>query len=125
MAEALHGRRGYLTTSGGTIALVTSFRVKEAIGTYETTVLGETNPTHESHAFDGLKNVEGSIEALMDADAALIASGTLLTAALFAANSVRSFTGTIGVMSIDHSVNRQEEQTVSFEFKGTGDFTRA
>lgn len=124
MATALHGKKGYLVLTGETIALVTNFRVKETVSSYETTALSPTNPTHESHDFDGLIAVEGSVEALADADATPVALGLKLQAVFYASAS-RSFAGSIGILSLDHGVNRKDVQTYSMDFKGSGTFTRA
>lgn len=121
MGLAVHGRKGNITLDAGAFFHVTNFNFKEATEPYETTELAATPPEWKSFAFDGLKEVDGTVTVQLDDTNQTLAAGTTAEAT-FTTIDGRTWTGTIGIVDRDHNVDRNEVETGTYTFKGSGEF---
>ena len=124
MGTELHGTKGYLTVSGGTLLHVTGWEATEVVQPYETTELAATQPTHKSFGFDAPKEIDGTIEVQTDDTEVALSAGLELDATLFNATA-RTWAGSLGIVSAGRRVNREDAQTIRYDFKGTGDWVKA
>jgi len=119
-----HGSKGYITLASGAFVNVVGFEMEEATEPYEVTALAAVNPTSKAFLFDGLKEYSGTVNCQHDQTTQVLSVGGTKVQATFTTATGRTWVGDIGITRVRVVVDRNDAQTATYEFRGTGDWTK-